>query len=451
MKKIGFYGGSGGVTGANYILEWDSCRLMVDCGLFQGWRFAEQENHKPFPYDPASIDIVCITHAHADHIGRLPKLIKEGFRGTIYATPPTAALMRVMLADAHKIMRQECERHGDEPLYTDPDLTKTFEHVIPLEYDKKLSLPKGGELYFRDSAHILGSAMVEVHGEDEIIVFTGDLGNTPSPLLKTIYPLQYCDTMIMESVYGDRLHEGSSERKLKLERVIEDTVTRKGTLIIPTFALERTQALLSELNELVEHNRIPRIPLYLDSPLAINATAVYREFHSYFNDEAHKELSHDKDLFDFPGLVMTPKREDSQKINAVPPPKIIIAGNPHGYGSRIAHHFIRALPDPNSTVLFVGYARTSSMGRNLVDGAKELSIFGSTIPVRAQIAHISGYSAHADQQQLKEFVAAINKPIKRIFVTMGEPSASQTLATVLQDEVGVHATVPKLGDVISLD
>lgn len=450
MRTIGFYGGAGGVTGANYVLKWDSCTLMIDCGLFQGWRFAEEENHKPFPYAPASIDMVCVTHAHADHIGRLPKLIKDGFKGTIYTTPPTAALMRVMLADAHKIMRQECERHGDEPLYSEQDLIKTFEHVAPLEYNKKLALPNECELYFRDSAHILGSAMIELRAENEIIVFTGDLGNTPTPLLKTIYPIEYCDYLIMESVYGNRLHEGTNERKLKLERVIEDTVTRKGTLIIPTFALERTQALLSELNELVEHNRIPRIPIYLDSPLAINATAVYKEFRPYFNDEAQKELGHDKDLFDFPGLVMTPRREDSQKINSAPSPKIIIAGNPHGYGSRIAHHLIRALPDPNSAVLFVGYARVSSMGRHLMDGAKELSIFGNTVPVRCQIMHISGYSAHADQGQLKNFVAAINKPIKNIFVAMGEPSASQALATVLQDEVGVHATVPKLGDVVEL-
>lgn len=395
--------------------------------------------------------MACITHAHADHIGRLPKLVKDGFAGKIYATPPTAALMRVMLADAHKIMRQECERHGDKPLYSEQDLIKTFEHVIPLEYDKKLKLPKGCELYFRDSAHILGSAMIEIRIADEIIIFTGDLGNTPTPLLKTIYPVEYCDYLIMESVYGDRLHEETNERKLKLERVIEDTVSRKGTLIIPTFALERTQALLSELNELVEHNRIPRIPIYLDSPLAINATAVYKEFRSYFNEEAQKELGSDNDLFDFPGLVMTTTREDSQKINAVPSPKIVMAGNPHGYGSRIAHHLIRTLPDPNSTVLFVGYARVSSMGRHLMDGAKELTIHGNTIPVRAQIAHISGYSAHADQEQLKNFVTAINKPIKNIFVAMGELSASQTLATILQDEVGVHATVPKLGDVITLN
>ncbi|MEK7123184.1 MAG: MBL fold metallo-hydrolase, partial [Patescibacteria group bacterium] len=283
MASIGFYGGAGGVTGANYVLDTGSCKIMVDCGLFQGWRFAEEENHKPFPYDPASIDTVCVTHAHADHIGRLPKLVRDGFRGTIYATEPTAALMRVMLEDALGIIKHECEWHSDTPLYEQHDLDKTLSLIKPLRYDEWVVL-KNCRLSFHDTAHILGSAMIEIHVDEKILVFTGDLGNVPSPLLKTIYPLEYCDYLIMESVYGNRLHEPAGEREMKLERMIEDTVTRNGTLIIPTFALERTQELLSQLNELIEHNRIPRVPVYLDSPLAINATEVYQQFTHYFNE-----------------------------------------------------------------------------------------------------------------------------------------------------------------------
>lgn len=451
MASIGFYGGTGGVTGANYLLDTGSCRIMVDCGLFQGWRFAEEENHKPFPYDPSSIDVVCVTHAHADHIGRLPKLVRDGFRGIIYATEPSAALMRVMLNDAYTIMKHECEWHSDTPLYEKNDLEQTFKLITPVRYDTALSLPGGCSMVFHDTAHILGSAMIEVRVDDRIVVFTGDLGNTPSPLLKTIYPLEYCDYLIMESVYGNRFHEPTSERAMKLERMIEDTVTRGGTLIIPAFALERTQELLAQLNELIEHNRIPRVPVYLDSPLAINATDAYRHFTHYFNEAAQRELEHDKDIFNFPGLILTRTREESQTINTAPSPKIIIAGNPHGYGSRIIHHFQRVLPDPNSMVLFVGYARVSSLGRKLVDGARDVMLFRESTPVRARIEHISGYSAHADQAQLTAFVTNIHKPIKQVFVTMGEQDASQTLATVLRDTVGVHATVPALGDVIELE
>lgn len=451
MASIGFYGGAGGVTGANYVLDTGSCRVMVDCGLFQGWRFAEEENHKSFPYDPSSIDVVCVTHAHADHIGRLPKLVREGFRGTIYATEPTAALMRVMLNDAYTIIKHECEWHSDTPLYEKEDLEKTFALIKPVRYDEQIALPGACSLSFHDTAHILGSAMIEVRVNDMIIVFTGDLGNVPSPLLKTIYQLEYCDYLVMESVYGDRFHEPASERVIKLERTIEDTFTRNGTLVIPAFALERTQELLAQLNELVEHNRIPRIPIYLDSPLAIDATEVYRHYTQYFNGDTQQQLESDKDIFDFPGLTTTRTREESQRINDAPSPKMVIAGNPHGYGSRIIHHFQRVLPDPNSTVLFIGYARVSSLGRQLVDGAREVKLFKHGVPVRCRVEHISGYSAHADQTQLAAFVARINKPIKEIFVTMGDPGAAKTLATLLQDTVGVHASVPTLGDVIELE
>lgn len=348
-------------------------------------------------------------------------------------------------------MKHECEWHSDTPLYEKNDLEQTFKLTTPVRYDTALSLPGGCSMVFHDTAHILGSAMIEVTVDDRIVVFTGDLGNTPSPLLKTIYPLEYCDYLIIESVYGNRLHEPASERAVKLERMIEDTVTRAGTLVIPAFALERTQELLAQLNELIEHNRIPRVPVYLDSPLAIRATEAYRNFTHYFNESTQEELKTDKDIFAFPGLIPTLSREESQTINTAASPKIIIAGNPHGYGSRIIHHFQRVLPDPNSTVLFVGYARVSSLGRKLVDGAREVMLFRQSTPVRAHIEHISGYSAHADQGQLTTFVSRINKPIKQVFVAMGEQDAAQTLATVLRDTVGVHATVPVLGDVVKLE
>lgn len=449
--ELQFCGGTGTVTGACYVLTVGAEKIMVDCGLFQGGRFLEAENHKPFPFTPSSITAVFITHAHADHIGRLPKLYRDGFRGVVYTTPMTADLIEVMLADAIKIMGHECEARGEEPLYTEKDLKGVLELVRTCEYNTRLTLNGSIDVYLRDSAHILGSAMIEMHIDDDIIVFTGDIGNTPAPLLKDIYPIEYCDYLIMESVYGDRLHEPNQEKERILERALEDTYTKKGVLIIPVFALERTQALLAALDELIEHNRVPRMPVFLDSPLAIHATKVYGKYQHLFNSETQRLLRGGNDLFSFPGLTLAESREQSIHINDVPPPKVILAGNPHGYGSRIAHHFLRYLPDPSTTVLFVGYARVSSLGRRLCDGAREVRIGDAVIPVRATIATISGYSAHADQQQLKRFVGGIKKPIQKIFVTMGEPESSSALARVLADELGVHATVPAFGDRVALE
>ncbi|MBI4272871.1 MBL fold metallo-hydrolase [Candidatus Uhrbacteria bacterium] len=449
--KIYFYGGAGGVTGANYILEIGNYRIMIDCGLFQGSRFAEEQNHEKFGFDASGVQTLFVTHAHVDHVGRIPKLYKEGFRGTIISTPPTRDLAEVMLTDAIKIMEHEVEDRGGTPLYTREDLNASLKLFTPVPYNKEIPLPGGVSVFLRDSAHILGSAMIEIHTENSKIVFTGDLGNTPAPLLNDIYPLEEVDYLSMESVYGNRFHESLATRKLTLERLIEDTVTTGGSIIIPAFALERSQALLSELNELVENHRIPRIPVFVDSPLAINATEVYKKYGSYFNEESQFAIKKGDDLFKFPGLTFTPTREASQKINDVKGQKIIIAGNPHGYGSRIMYHFLRYLPDPHSTIIFIGFPRVSSIGRRLMDGEKEVKIHGRMIPARARITNISSYSSHADQTQLKNFVARLKKPVKQIFVTMGEEEGSRIFARLIRDELGLQATVPKIGDVVELD
>ncbi len=449
--KIYFYGGAGGVTGANYILEVGNYRIMIDCGLFQGGRFAEEQNHDKFAFDASSVQTLFVTHAHVDHVGRIPKLYKEGFRGTIISTPPTRDLAEVMLTDALKVMEHENEDKGGTPLYTREDLVGSMQLFKPIPYNQEIKFPEDISVYLRDSAHILGSAMIEIHTSEHKIVFTGDLGNVPAPLLKDIYPLEEVDYLSMESVYGNRFHEATETRHLALERLIENTVTSGGTIIIPAFALERSQALLAELNELVEHSRIPRIPVFVDSPLAINATKVYKKYESYFNTESQFAIKSGDDLFNFPGLTLTLTREESQKINTVKGPKIIIAGNPHGYGSRIMYHLMRYLPDPNSTVIFIGFPRVSSLGRHLMDGEKEVKIHGAMVPVRAKIENISSYSSHADQPQLKNFVARLKKPVKKIFVTMGEEEGSEIFARIIRDELGIQATVPKIGDVIELE
>ncbi|MDO8571477.1 MAG: MBL fold metallo-hydrolase [bacterium] len=450
MARLHFYGGAGGVTGACYLLETVGKKILIDCGLFQGGRFTEKQNHDPFPFNPSEIDVLCVTHAHTDHTGRIPKLYKDGFRGMIISTPPTRDLAEVMFNDTLKIMKHELEQYGDDHLFSENDVQGALSLFKTYPYHEPITLEEKCTVTLRESAHILGSAMVDIEYNDTRIVFTGDLGNTPAPLLGDIFPVDTTDYLLIDSVYGNRLHEGSATRTLELERTIENTVTHGGTIIIPAFALERIQALLSDLNELVEHNRIPRIPIFVDSPLAIAATRVYKKYENYFSQEVKGMITSGDDIFRFPGLTLTPTREDSKKINEVQGPKIILAGNPHGYGSRIAYHFKRYLPDPNSTVIFAGYARVSSLGRKLVDGAKEVSILGQRTPVHAKILTISGYSAHADQKQLTSFVAHIAKPIKKVFVTMGDPAAAEHLKQLIRDELGIDATTPSLGDVIEL-
>lgn len=453
MKRLSFFGGAKTVTGANYLLELGDTRLLIDCGMFQGDRFAEEKNHEPFPYDPSSIDITFITHAHADHIGRLPKLHKDGFHTTIISTPPTHDLAAVMLDDALRIMKHECEQNNTPDLYGEADVKDVLKLFKTYPYNETFHVGKNNDITvtLRDAGHILGSAMIEIEYQGTRIVFTGDLGNSPSPLLDDTYHLLETDYVVMESVYGNRLHETHAERKTSLERAIEHTVTKNGTLIIPVFALERTQEVLAELNELVENSRIPRIPVFLDSPLAIHATAVYKKYENYFNKDAQKIIKSGDDFFQFPGLHFSETHEDSKKINAIPSPKLIMAGNPHGYGSRIAHHFLRYLPHEKNTVVFVGYARVSSLGRRLVDGAREVNILGQHVPVRAEIINISGYSSHADQSQLRALIARIKKPVKNIFVAMGEPESSEAIARVIRDELGLKTTVPNRDDVIELE
>ncbi len=453
--KLTFAGGVGAPTGSNFLFEAEEKKILIDCGLVQGGKMSEDENREPFIYDPASIDFLFITHAHLDHVGRIPFLVKSGFRGKIYSTPPTKDLAELMLLDGFHLMEKEAKHENKEPLYGTEDIKEALSLWDTLSYHQDLPLAEGMTVMLRDSGHILGSSMVEITYNSKKILFTGDLGNSPAPLLKDTEYVSDIDYLLIESVYGDRVHEKREERKELLKDVLEDTIRKKGVLLIPVFSLERTQELLFEINDLVEHGRIPEIPIFLDSPLAIKATAVYKKYESYFNDAARAIIKSGDDVFKFPMLKFTEDVEDSKAILNVHPPKVIMAGSGMSNGGRILHHEKNYLSDPNNTLLLVGYQAVGTPGRLMQEGAKSVCIMGAEVPLRARVVSIHGYSAHRDTNGLFDFVEFMKDTMKdkwqKVFVVMGEPKASAFLAQRLHDYLDLKTLVPKKGESVELE
>lgn len=443
--KLTFYGGAGTVTGANYMLESGQDKILVDCGLHQGGNFAERKNFEPFPYEPKEIRAVFITHSHIDHIGLLPKLWKDGFRGRVYSTPPSRDFSELLLVDSESLLKKEAEREGREPLYTLSEIKEVMKIWEGIPYHKTVRVG-GIEVTLFNAGHILGSAIVRIEAEGKTILFSGDLGNYPAPIIRDTETLKSADYAVLESTYGDRVHENEDKRQELLEDVIEDTVRTGGVLMIPAFAMERTQDLLLHLNNLVEKGRVPRVPVFIDSPLAINITAVYKKYNDYFDEETIAQAFAGDDLFNFPGLHLTLTTEESKAINEVPAPKIIIAGSGMSNGGRILHHERRYLSDPKSTILFVGYQSQGTLGRKILDGASSVNIFGEEVPVRCRVRQIAGYSAHADQPRLLNWLRPMRLSLKKVFVVQGEAEPSAALAQRIRDELAIDTAIPQAGE-----
>ncbi len=452
---ITFAGGAGEVTGANFLLTVPAAtgafRVLVDCGLAQGCRFCEAKNRDPFPYDPATIDVLVVTHAHLDHIGRIPKLVRDGFSGVIYSTTGTRELAEASLEDSIGVLAEEAREDGVLPLYEEKDVRAALALWKDVPYGATAALKNGVSFMLRDAGHILGSSIVEFSYREKRIVFTGDLGNSPSPLLNDTEAVTDATYLVMESVYGDRNHESIGTRTAMLEDIVTESVRRGGALIIPTFSIERTQILLYELNRLVEEKKIPSVPVFLDSPLAIRVTAIYKRHLENMNPGVRAEIRAGDDIFDFPRLTLARTGEDSRAIDRVPGPKIIIAGSGMSMGGRVTRHERMYLPDPESTFLTVGYQAVGTLGRQIADGAKEVTIFNERVPVRAAVRAIRGYSAHKDSDGLVDFVSRTAGTVKRVFVAMGEPKASLFLAQRLREYLGVNAVVPTAGEIVELD
>jgi len=449
--SIGFYGGVGSVTGANFLLATETQKILIDCGLVQGDAFAQKENAKDFLYDPTSISALFVTHAHADHIGRIPKLVRDGFRGVIYSTPPTRDLAAVMLEDAYSVMTVESKKYDIPILFEKEDIAQALALWRTKPYGENIDIKDRVSVSFSNAGHILGSAFVTFVRDGKKVVFSGDIGNVPQPLLDAPeYPMD-ASYIVMESVYGDRLHEDVAERSSILLSHIERAIKEKGTLIIPAFSLERTQSMLFEINNFVEAKRIAPIPTFLDSPLAIAVTEIYKKRSSYLKQSIQKQIAEGDDIFDFPRLSFTRTIASSREIEGTQGPKIIIAGSGMSHGGRIRTHERTYLDDPKTTLLLIGYQTVGSVGRLLQDGAKRVRIDGEEVRVRARIETIRGYSGHADRDGLIDFVAHTRDTVKKVFVAMGEEKASLFLVQRLRDYLGVFAEAPEVDSSRDID
>ncbi|MFH1759021.1 MAG: MBL fold metallo-hydrolase [Patescibacteria group bacterium] len=456
--KLTFYGGINKVTGANYLLELDSrlrlpavatalqaggndrSRFLVDCGLEQGGYYSGASNWRPFPYNPQEIKAVFITHSHIDHIGKLPRLYKEGFRGKVFSTLPCRDFAELLLYDSQHILSLEAERERKLLLYEEKDIKGLMKLWEGVEYYQPVRVDDL-EAIFYNAGHILGSAFIKINN----IVFSGDLGNSPAPIIGNKDELPEADYCLIEAAYGDRIHENIAERKGEIENIIGETIKAGGTLMIPAFAMERTQQLIFEIEDLVESGWIPETPIFVDSPLAIQLTMVYKKHQKYFTKKVIEKITPENPLLSFPGLKQTLEKQQSMAINDVPAPKVIIAGAGMMQGGRILHHLKRYLPDPKSALFIVGYQAENSLGRKILNGAKKVKIHGKIVSVKCRVKAIGGYSAHADQPQLLNWLRPQKDVLQKVFVVQGEAEASIVLAGKIRSELAVSAEIPRLG------
>lgn len=456
MAKITFLGAAGTVTGSKYLVEAGEKRLLVDCGLFEGSRVLKQRNWEPLPVHPATIDWVLLTHAHIDHTGYLPRLLRDGFRGPIYSNPATRELCTLLLPDSAHLQEEDAEyaarkgysRHKPPlPLYTVAESQATLAQFRDIPRADSFTISPQFSVRPHDAGHILGSSWLELaiteNGKKTLVVFSGDLGRYGQVILKDPEPPARADFLLCESTYGDRDHPSGSILDL-LAEIVSQTAKRGGAVVIPAFAVGRTQTLLYYLRQLEEEQRIPRLPMYLDSPMAINVTDMYERHHEDHDLEFSREESQgNHDPLNVHEVHMTRSVQESKKINEVVAPCIILSASGMATGGRVMHHLARRLPDPRSAVLLVGYQAEGTGGRALLDGAKYLRIHGEEVPVRAQICDIGQLSAHAGRSELLRWLSGFQAPPRQTFLVHGEPSALASFRDAIRGQFRWPVTIPE--------
>ena len=474
--KITFLGATRTVTGSNFLVEGAGKKFLVDCGMWQGKAEQEMENSQEFEFNPSEIDFMLLTHAHIDHSGRIPKLYNEGFRNKVYAHKATCDLCALMLPDSGHIQETEVEwknkkrkRKGEEPIepiYTAEDAVRCLEIFEPVQYDQIIEITPEIHVRFNDAGHMLGSSIIEVwvkEGDKETkTVFTGDIGNNDIPLLSPPTMIEDTDFLVMESTYGSRLHMRNDEKAEIFLDVVSETLDNGGTVVIPSFAVGRTQEILYEINKLKDeygddeefrrkYKTIMKAPVYVDSPLAISATEVFRENTELFDEETKEEIMRGDNPLEFPGLKFTRTAEESKALNEDQTPSIIISASGMCEVGRIKHHLKHNLWNPKSTILFVGYQAPGTLGYSIVNGAKTVKIFGEEIAVNARIEYIEGYSGHADQELLMNCIYSYIKKPKHIFLVHGEPESQDVLADKIEEETKIGVTIPEFGETYELN
>ena len=474
--KITFLGAAKTVTGSNFLVEAAGKKFLVDCGMYQGKAEQEIENDEPFNFDPTQIDFMLLTHAHIDHSGRIPKLYNDGFNNPIYTHKATCDLCSLMLPDSGHIQETEVQwknkkriRQGLKPLpplYTAEDAVKCLELFVPVNYDEIYDIDENIHVRFNDAGHMLGSAIIEVwvneNGKTTKAVFTGDLGNNDIPLLDSPTMIENTDYLIMESTYGSRLHVRDQNKAEEFLNIVAETLDKNGTVIIPSFAVGRTQEILYEINNLKErykddkefqekYEKIMNVPVYVDSPLAISATEVFKKNMSLFDEDTQKLISSGDNPLEFPDLKFALTADDSKALNENQEPCIIISASGMCEVGRIKHHLKHNLWDPNNTILFVGYQAPGTLGYKIVNGAKMVKIFGEEVAVNARIEYIEGYSGHADQEWLMNFIYSFIQKPKHIFLVHGEEESQEVLKDKILEETGIGVTIPDLGETYELN
>lgn len=465
--KLQFLGAAQNVTGSRHLLHANGVKLLVDCGLYQERQFQER-NWKPFTVDPRTIDAVFLTHAHLDHCGLLPKLVRDGFKGRIYCTDATAEIAQIILLDSAKIQEEDAKykakRHKKEgrkgrfpyePLYTTADVEACFPHFSPVKYKQRVQIAGGIEATFHDAGHVLGSSIIKIKaadgGRQRTVLFSGDIGRPRRPIVHDPELIAEADYILVESTYGDRVHQGSEDTKKMIAEVVNSTKEVGGNIIVPSFALERAQELLYYMNELLLTKAIEPLRVFLDSPMAARITKVFQKHRELFDEEMVDHMDNNESPFRFPGLSMVGTSDESKALNHMRGTIMVIAGSGMCTGGRVKHHLVNNISEPRNTIMFVGYQAVGTLGRRILDGEKEVRILGQKYRVKARVARINGFSAHADKDELLTWLRGLKRPPRKVFVVHGESESAMLFGDYLRQETGWQVAVPAYQDEIVLD